>query len=126
VGTKAYQEKMFYNFSLSARVPQDHFLRKVAKVVDLGVVRKLVKPYYSYTGQPSIDPMVLFKTMLMGYFYGITSERRLAEEISLNMAYMWYLGCDLDESTPNHSIISKAPARYGKTEDVSRNHIRRS
>ena len=84
MGTKAYQEKMFYNFSLSERVPQDHFLRKVAKVVDLDFVRKLVKPYYSYTGQPSIDPMVLFKMMLIGYFYGITSERRLAEEVSLN------------------------------------------
>ncbi len=114
MGIKVYQEKMFYNFSLSERVPQDHFLRKVAKVVNLSFVRKLVKPYYSYTGQPSIDPLVLFKMMLIGYFYGITSERRLAEEIFLNMAYMWYLGYDLDESTPNHSVISKARARYGK------------
>jgi transposase len=114
VGTKAYQEKMFYNFSLSERVPQDHFLRKVAKVVDLSFVRRLVKPYYSYTGQPSIDPIVLFKMMLIGYFYGNTFERRLAEEVSLNMAYMWYLGYDLDEFTPNHSVISKARARYGK------------
>jgi hypothetical protein len=115
VGTKVYQEKMFYNFSLNKRVPEDHFLRKVAKVVDLGFVwfdklpstllrdsersrtvttlskvegRKLVKPYYSHTGQPSIDPLVLFKMMLIGYFYGITSERRLAEETSLNMAFM--------------------------------------
>jgi transposase len=114
MGTKAYQEKMFYNFSLNERVPQDHFFRKVAKVVDLSFVRKLVKPYYSHTGQPSIDPIVLFKMMLIGYFYGITSERRLAEEVSLNMAYMWYLGYDLDESTPNHSVISKARVRYGK------------
>jgi len=88
MGTKVYQEKMFYNFSLNKRVPQDHFLRKVAKVVDLSFVRKLVKPYYSYTGQPSIDPLVLFKMMLIGYFYGITSERRLAEEVSLNMVFM--------------------------------------
>jgi transposase len=101
VGTKVYQEKMFYNFSLSERVPPDHFLRKVAKVVDLSFVwfdklttlskvegRKLVKPYYSYTGQSSIDPLVLFKMTLIGYFYGITSERRLAEETSLNMAFM--------------------------------------
>ena len=114
MGTKVYQEKMFYNFSLSERVPQDHLLRKVAKVIDLNFVRKLVKPYYSYTGQPSIDPLVLFKMMLIGYFYGITSERRLAEEISLNIAFMWYLGYDLDEATPNHSVISKARARYGK------------
>jgi transposase len=68
VGIKSYQEKMFYNFSLSKRVPEDHFLRKVAKVVDLSFVRKLVKPYCSYTGQPSIDPIVLFKMTLIGYF----------------------------------------------------------
>jgi transposase len=111
LGTKAYQEKMFYNFSLSERVPQDHFLRKVAKVVNWSFVRKLVKPYYSYRGQPSVDSMVLFKMMLIGYFYGITSERRLMEETSLNMAFMWYLGYDLDEPTPNHSVISKARAR---------------
>jgi hypothetical protein len=73
MGTKTYQEKMFYrqdpsdNFSLSERVPPDHFLRKVDKVVNLGFVRKLVKPYYSYTGQPSID--LLFKMMLIGYFF---------------------------------------------------------
>lgn len=114
MGTKDYQEKMFYNFSLSKRVPEDHFLRKVAKVVNIRFVRKLVRPYYSHTGQPSIDPIVLFKMMLIGYFYGITSERRLAEELSLNIAFMWYLGYDLDESTPNHSVISKARVRYGK------------
>lgn len=114
MGTKVYQEKMFHNFSLSERVPQDHLLRRVDQVVNLSFVRKLVKPYYRHTGQPSIDPLVLFKMMLIGYFYGITSERRLAEDISLNMAFMWYLGYDLDESTPNHSVISKARARYGK------------
>ncbi len=114
MGIKTYQEKMFYNFSLNKRVPEDHFLRKVEKVVDLRFVRELVAPYYSHTGQPSIDPEVLFKMMLIGYFYGITSERRLAEEISVNLAYMWYLGYDLDEKTPNHSVISKARVRYDK------------
>ncbi len=114
MGIKVYQEKMFYNFSLDKRVPEEHFLRKVDKIIDLRFVRELVAPYYSYTGQPSIDPEVLFKMMLIGYFYNITSERRLAEEISLNLAYMWYLGYDLDEETPNHSVISKARARYGK------------
>ena len=85
MGTKTYQEKTFYrqdpsdNFSLSERVPQNHFLWKVAKasplrasarrVVDLSFGRKLVKPYYSYTGQSSIDPLVLFKMMLIGYFF---------------------------------------------------------
>lgn len=114
MGIKVYQEKMFYNFSLSKRMPESHLLRKLDKVVDLRFVREFVSPYYSHTGQPSIDPEVLFKMMLIGYFYGITSERRLAEDISVNIAYMWYLGYDLDEETPHHSVISKARARYGK------------
>lgn len=114
MGIKVYQEKMFYNFSLDKKVSEDHFLRKVEKVVDLRFVRELTSPYYSHTGQPSVDPEVLFKMMLIGYFYGITSERRLAEELSLNLAYLWYCGYDLDEETPNHSVISKARARYGK------------
>jgi transposase len=114
MGSKDFQEKLFYDFSLSKRIPEDHLLRRLEEGLDLSFVRELTAPYYSHTGQPSVDPVVLFKMMLMGYLYGITSERRLAEEISLNMAYMWYLGYDLDEATPNHSVISKARARYGK------------
>lgn len=114
MGIKVCQEKMFYNFSLSQRVPEEHFLRKVERVVNLRFVRELCEPYYSHTGQPSIDPEVLFKMMLIGYFYGISSERRLAEDIAVNLAYLWYLGYDLDEPTPNHSVISKARVRYGK------------
>jgi len=114
MGTKSYQEKIFYNFSLSEKIPENHLLRRLDKVVDLRFVRNLVADKYSYTGQHSIAPEVIFKMMLVGYLYGITSERRLAEDISLNMAYMWYLGYDLDETTPNHSVISKARSRYGK------------
>jgi len=114
MGIKSYQEKMYYNFSLSNKVPQDHLVRKLQEIVDLDFVRELVADKYSNTGQRSIDPEVLFKMMLIGYFYGITSERRLAEDISMNIAYMWYLGYDIDEQTPNHSVISKARARYGK------------
>jgi transposase len=114
MGTKSFQEKMFYNFRLSERIPEDHFLRKVNKIMDISFVRTLVSDKYSHTGQPSIDPEVLFKMMLIGYFYGITSERRLAEDISMNMGYMWFIGYDLDELTPNHSVLSKARSRYGK------------
>ena len=80
MGIKSFQEKMFYNFSLSTRIPEDHFLRKANQIIDISFVRTLVSDKYSHTGQPSIDPEVLFKMMLIGYFYGITSERRLAEE----------------------------------------------
>lgn len=114
MGIKPYQEKMFYKFSLSNKIPQDHIVRKLEEIVDLSFVRELVVDKYSHTGQRSIDPVVLFKMMLIGYMYGITSERRLAEDISVNMAYMWYLGYDVDEQTPHHSVISKARARYGK------------
>lgn len=114
MGSKDYQEKLFYGFSLTQRIPEDHLVRQLDRVIDLSFVRPLVAKYYSHTGQPSVDPVVLFKMMLLGYLYGITSERRLAEECSLNMAFMWYVGYDLDEPTPNHSVISKARARYGK------------
>lgn len=114
MGQKVLQEKLFYDFSLSKRVPDDHILRRLSEVVDITFVRRLTAPFYSHTGQPSIDPVVLFKMMLLGYLYGITSERKLAEECSLNLAFMWYLGYDLDETTPDHSVISKARSRYGK------------
>ncbi len=114
MGIKGYQEKIFYNFSLSSKVPEDHLLRHVEKTVDLCFVRELVADKYSHTGQRSIDPVIVFKMMLIGYFYGITSERRLAEDVSMNLAYMWYLGYDLDEPTPNHSVLSKARSRYGR------------
>ncbi len=114
MGQKVFQEKYFYNFSVSRRIPEEHILRRLSKVVDLSFVRKLTVSFYSHTGQPSIDPVVLFKMMLLGYLYGITSERKLAEECSLNLAFMWYLGYDVDEATPDHSVISKARSRYGR------------
>lgn len=114
MGQKVFQEKFFYDFSLSKRIPEDHILRRLSEVVDLAFVRRLTAQFYSHTGQPSVDPVVLFKMMLLGYLYGITSERKLAEECSLNLAFMWYLGYDLDETTPDHSVISKARSRYGQ------------
>ena len=80
----------------------------------MGFIRGLCRKYYSHTGQPSVDPIVLFKMMLLGYLFGITSERKLAEECTVNLAFRWYLGYDLDEATPNHSVISKARGRFGK------------
>ncbi len=73
----------------------------------------LARSYYSHTGQPSVDPVVLFKALLIGYLYGVTSERRLMEEIQVNMAYRWFLGYDLDETIPDHSVLSKARVRFG-------------
>jgi len=83
-------------------------VRRLETVLDLGFIRRFCAPFYSHTGQPSVDPVVIFKMLVLGYLYGITSERRLAEECSLHLAFRWYLGYDLDEDTPNHSVLSKA------------------
>ena len=113
MGSKQKESKMFYNFSLSGHIPKDHFLRQLDEAVDFGVIRELARPYYSHTGQPSIDPVVLLKMMLIGYLYNITSERKLARELRVNMAFMYFLGYDIDEETPSHSVLSKARKRFG-------------
>jgi transposase len=115
LGRKTFEPKLFYQFCLEDRVPEDHLLRRVAAVVDFGFVRRLTARFYSHTGQPGVDPVVLFKLALLGWLYGITSERRLAEECRLNLAFLWFLGYDLDERPPDHSVLSKARARFGVT-----------
>lgn len=114
MGQKSFTPKLFHSLFLGEMIPKDHLLRRLEVVVDLSFIRQLCAPYYSHTGQPSVDPTVLFKMMLLGYLYGITSERRLAEECSLHLAFRWYLGYDLDEPTPDHSVLSKARTRYGR------------
>jgi len=106
--------KMVYQFSLEEYIPKDHFLRLVDSLVDFSFVRDLVRRFYSDRGAPSVDPVVIFKMSLLGYFYGISSERRLAEECRFNLAFKWFLHYDIDEIPPDHSIFSKARARYGK------------
>jgi transposase len=81
--------------------------------VDFSFVRSLCRAFYSHTGQPSVDPVVIFKMLLLGYLDGITSERRLAQEVSMHLGYRWFLGYDFDVSTPNHSVLSKARSRFG-------------
>lgn len=93
-------------------VPDDHILRKLANKIDFSFIRALTKKYYSHTGQPSIDPIVLFKMMLIGYLFNVPSERKLAKEITVNLAYRLFLGYDLDEITPTHSVLSKARRRF--------------
>lgn len=82
---KQRESKLFYNFSLSNRVPKDHFLCKIEEAIDFSFIHELARSYYSHTGQPGIDPVVLLKMMLIGYFYDITSERKLAQELRVNM-----------------------------------------
>jgi len=113
-GKKNFQPRLFYQINLADFIPQDHLLRKLEKVLDLNWIRKATREYCSHTGKPSVDPVVLVKMLLIGYLYDIRSERRLAEEMSLNLAYRWYTGYDLDEEVPDHSIFSKARKRFGQ------------
>ena len=113
LGKKEKTSKLFYLLSIEQLVPLNHLLRRVTAVVDFSFVRRRTAQYYSAFGKPSIDPEVLFKMSLIGWLYGITSERRLAEDISLHLAYRWFLGYDFDEPTPNHSVLSKARRRFG-------------
>jgi transposase len=115
MGKKRSSGKLFYQFSLEERVPTDHLLRRVDAVVDFTFVRRLTARFYSPTGQPSVDPMVLLKMARVGYLDGIIAERRLVEEIDRPLAYRWFIGYDLDEAIPDHSILAKARRRFGPT-----------
>ncbi|MBV1759336.1 MAG: transposase, partial [Dethiosulfatibacter sp.] len=90
--------------SLEELIPEDHLLRKIENKIDFSFIYDLVKDKYcENNGRPSIDPVILFKMIFVGYLYGIRSERRLVEEIKYNLAYRWFLGIGLKESVPNSS-----------------------
>ena len=106
------QAKLFYEFDLNRRVPSDHLLRKIDGVLDLGDVRQRLASHYSHTGRPSIDPVLMIRMLLVGYCHGIRSERRLCEEVSLNLAYRWFCQLGLEDDVPDHSTFSKN--RHGR------------
>ena len=109
------QEALFYSFSLEQHVPEDHLLRSIERFVDLGGIREHLRPYYSETGRPSIDPELMIRMLLVGYCLGIRSERRLCEEVHLNLAYRWFCRLGLDGAVPDHSTFSKN--RHGRFRD---------
>ena len=113
-GKKEFKKRIYYDFSLESLIPDNHLLKRIDNVISFEFVRDKTKSYYSNTGKPSIDPIVLVKMLLIGYLFDIRSERKLVEEVSLNLAYRWYIGYDLDEQVPDHSIFSKARTRFGK------------
>jgi len=86
---------------------KDHLLRKIKAKIDFDFIYEEAKTYYSPIGRPSIDPVYLIKMLLVGYLYGVRSERRLEEEITLNMAYRWFCGFDLMDNIPDHSTFSQ-------------------
>lgn len=106
------QAALFYEFSLERHVPTDHLLRSIDRFVELGELRRELAPFYSAIGRPSIDPELMIRMLIVGYCFGIRSERRLCEEVHLNLAYRWFCRLGLDGSVPDHSTFSKN--RHGR------------
>jgi transposase len=106
------QEALFYEFSLDRHVPADHLLRAIDRFVDLSGMREHLRGFYSAIGRPSIDPELMLRMLIVGYCFGIRSERRLCEEVHLNLAYRWFCRLGLDGDVPDHSTFSKN--RHGR------------
>ena len=106
------QEALFYEFSLERHVPETHLLRSIDRFVELDGLRRDLAPFYGEVGRPSIDPELMIRMLIVGYCFGIRSERRLCEEVHLNLAYRWFCRLGLDGSVPDHSTFSKN--RHGR------------
>src|SRR5213596_3657556 len=109
---RVQQEALFYEFSLERHVPEKHLLRSIDRFVELDGLRQELAPFYSEMGRPSIDPELLIRMLIVGYCFGIRSERRLCEEVHLNLAYRWFCRLGLDGDVPDHSTFSKN--RHGR------------
>ncbi|TIY09188.1 MAG: transposase [Mesorhizobium sp.] len=112
MGSQVAPAQLFYDFCLDDHVPDDHLLRRVDQFLDLESVRSELKPFYSTIGRPSIAPELMMRMLLVGYCMGIRSERRLCEEVHLNLAYRWFCRLGLDGKVPDHSTFSRN--RHGR------------
>jgi transposase len=112
MGRQTAPARLFYDFCLDDQVPGDHLLRRIDRFVDLDVVRSELKPFYSTIGRPSIDPDLMIRMLIVGYCMGVRSERRLCEEVHLNLAYRWFCRLGLDAKVPDHSTFSRN--RHGR------------
>jgi transposase len=109
------QEHLFYEFSLERHIPDPHLLRSINRFVELDGLRRELAPFYSEMGRPSIDPELLIRMLIVGYCFGIRSERRLCEEVHRNLAYRWFCRLGLAGDVPDHSTFSKN--RHGRFRD---------
>ena len=102
------QGQFFYSFKLDEVVPSDHLVRQIDGVLDLGWVHKELAPYYSHTGRPSIDPVLMIRMLIVGYVFAIRSERRLCAEVQVNLAYRWFCQLGIEDGLPDHSVFCRA------------------
>src|SRR5262249_33267019 len=102
------QGQFFYEFDLDEVVPADHLVRQIDGLLDLSWVHKELAPYYSRTGRPSIDPVLMIRMLIVGYAFAIRSERRLCSEVRVNLAYRWFCKLGIEDKIPDHSVFSRA------------------
>jgi len=112
MGFQTAPAQLFYDFCLDDHVPADHLLRRIDRFLDLESVRTALKPFYSSIGRPSVDPELMMRMLIVGYCMGLRSERRLCEEVHLNLAYRWFCRLGLDGKVPDHSTFSRN--RHGR------------
>jgi transposase len=115
MGQHSRSEALFYYFRLEDQVPETHLLRLVDKHISVAFVREKLRESYSDMGRPSIDPELLLRILLIGYLYGITSERKLVEELRMHLAWRWFTGLGFDQEIPHHSTFSKN--RHGRFQE---------
>ncbi len=106
------QDKLFYAFNLDDQVPRGHLLRGIDRFFDLSELCRHLAPFYSHTGRPSIDPELMIRMLIVGYCFGIRSERRLCEEVHLNLAYRWFC-----RDRPDRTQAAKMQARSSSEKD---------
>jgi transposase len=105
---KGGQGQFFYPFNLDEVVPLDHLVRQIDGVLDLAWVHKELAPYYSHTGRPSIDPVLMIRMLIVGYVFAIRSEQRLCAEVQVNLAYRWFCKLGIEDNIPDHSVFCRA------------------
>jgi transposase len=115
MGQHDRSEALFSYFRLEDQVPETHLLRLIEKHINFAFVREKLKDSYSETGRPSIDPELLLRILLIGYLYGISSERKLVEELRMHLAWRWFTGLGFDQEIPHHSTFSKN--RHGRFQE---------
>ena len=118
------QTSLFYEFRLDERVPKNHLLRRINVFVTpaLADMHERLQPYYSEIGRPSVDPELMIRMLIVGYCFGLRSERKLTQEVELHLAYRWFCRLDLDDKVPHHSTFSENRLHRFRESDVFR-HI---
>src|SRR6266852_5563994 len=114
------QGQFFYSFDLDKVVPPDHLVRQIDGLLDLSWVHKELAPYYSHTGRPSIDPVLMMRMLLVGYVFAIRSERRICAEIQVNLAYRWFCKLGIEDKIPDHSVFCRARCERFRESDALR------